>query len=233
MVKLMVSVVARAEALEALRGGADIIDVKNPGEGALGAQKPWVVREIMESLPRGFEVSVALGDLPYLPGTASLAAVGAALLGASYVKVGLLGARSLEEAVQMVRAVKASMEALNLKAKVVACGYADYAELGCLSPLRLPEAAYKAEAEGILVDVKRKDGNLNLFSFLGEEDLRRLVVEAQSFGGFAALAGGLNLEMLEKCVRLGADVVGIRRGVLTNGRVSRSLVAQAASIIHR
>ena len=43
----------------------------------------------------------------------------------------------------------------------------------------------------------------------------------------------LNLEMLEKCVRLGADVVGIRRGVLTNGRVSRSLVAQAASIIHR
>ncbi|RLI14938.1 MAG: hypothetical protein DRO43_02735 [Candidatus Hecatellales archaeon] len=233
MARLMVSVVDRAEALEAVKGGADIVDVKNPAEGALGAQKPWIVKQVKESLPKPLEFSVTLGDLPYIPGTASLAAVGAAVLGANYVKVGLLGARRLEEAAQMVKAVKTSMEALNLKAKIVACGYADYAEHGCLSPLLLPKAAYKGEADGILIDVKSKNSSRNLFSCLTSGNLRKVVAEAQGLGLFAALAGGLNMETLAECVRLGADVVGLRRGVLSaEGRISRSLVAKAASLVH-
>ena len=36
------------EALEAIAGGADIIDVKNPQEGALGANYPWVIKKIKE-----------------------------------------------------------------------------------------------------------------------------------------------------------------------------------------
>ena len=50
-------------------------------------------------------MSVALGDLPALPGTAALAALGAARSGAAYVKVGLWGRRR-EEAVAVVRAVR-------------------------------------------------------------------------------------------------------------------------------
>lgn len=233
MAKLMVSVVDRVEALEAVKGGADIVDVKNPVEGALGAQRPWVVKQVRASLPKHFELSVTLGDLPYIPGTASLAAVGAAVLGADYVKIGLLGARRLEEAAQMIKAAKTSMEALNLKAKIVACGYADHAEHGCLNPLLLPKAAYEAGADGILVDVKCKDSSRNLFSCLSRENLRKLVVEAQGFGLFAALAGGLNLKTLTECVKLGADVVGLRRGVLSaDGKISRGLVAKATSLVH-
>ncbi|KYH38967.1 MAG: hypothetical protein AYL30_002150 [Candidatus Hecatellales archaeon B24] len=233
MARLMVSVVDRAEALEAVKGGADIVDVKNPAEGALGAQKPWIVKQVKESLPKPLEFSVTLGDLPYIPGTASLAAVGAAVLGANYVKVGLLGARRLEEAARMVKAVKTSMEALNLKAKIVACGYADHAEYGSLSPLLLPKAAYKGEADGILIDVKSKNSSRNLFSYLTSGNLRKVVAEAQGLGLFAALAGGLSLKTLAECVRLGADVVGLRRGVLSaEGRISRGLVAKAASLVH-
>ena len=50
-------------------------------------------------------VSVALGDLPALPHTAALAARGAALSGATYVKVGLRGVRELDGAVAMMNAV--------------------------------------------------------------------------------------------------------------------------------
>ena len=42
MLKLLVSVIDEEDAREAYRGGADIIDVKNPEEGALGANFPWV-----------------------------------------------------------------------------------------------------------------------------------------------------------------------------------------------
>lgn len=233
MVKLMVSVVDRNEALEAVRGGADIIDVKNPAEGALGAQKPWIARQIRESLPKGLELSITLGDLPYLPGTASLAAVGAALLGANYVKVGLLGARRLEEAVEMLEAVREAIKTSGFKVKTVACGYADHTDYGCMSPKLLPEAAYRAEADGILVDVKGKRENKALFNCLGKESLRRMLVEAKDFGLFTALAGGLRVETLLECVKLGVDVVGIRRGVMVRGKVDRRLVALASSLIRQ
>ena len=51
-----------------------------------------MVREVGAAAP----VSVALGDLPNLPHTAALAARGAALSGADYVKVGLRGVRELD-----------------------------------------------------------------------------------------------------------------------------------------
>ncbi|GAI18919.1 unnamed protein product [marine sediment metagenome] len=31
------------EALAAVRGGADILDIKNPEEGSLGANFPWII----------------------------------------------------------------------------------------------------------------------------------------------------------------------------------------------
>ena len=234
LVKLMVSVTSEDEALEAMHGGADIIDVKNPAEGALGAQLPDVIRKIRETLPGSMEVSATLGDLPYLPGTASLAAVGAASLGINYVKAGLFGVRSFEEALTMVKAVRSSLRSLGYKVKLVVCGYADYAEYGCINPRILPEVAYRGEADGVLIDVKRKAKRLNLFSYMGEKEILEIQAKAKSFGLFLALAGGLGLEGIEKCSKLGADVIGVRRFALTSlGKVSRSLVAEACKIIHQ
>jgi len=101
-VRLLVSVVSAEEARRAVAGGADIVDVKDPGEGALGAPAPAVVSEVAQVVGGAVPVSVALGDLPDLPHTAALAARGAALSGAAYVKVGLRGARDLDRAVAMM-----------------------------------------------------------------------------------------------------------------------------------
>src|SRR5204863_1296953 len=90
--KLLVSVTDAAEARLAVAGGVDIVDVKNPAEGSLGAPAPGVIEQVRREVPAELPVSVALGDLPALPGTAALAAVGAARAGAAYVKVGLWGA---------------------------------------------------------------------------------------------------------------------------------------------
>jgi len=85
--KVLVSPMNVAEALQAIEGGADIIDVKNPAEGSLGANFPWVIREISEIAKKhGKEISATTGDMPFKPGTASLAALGAAVAGADYIK---------------------------------------------------------------------------------------------------------------------------------------------------
>ncbi|MEM0353700.1 MAG: (5-formylfuran-3-yl)methyl phosphate synthase, partial [Archaeoglobaceae archaeon] len=71
-----------SEALEAIEGGADIIDVKNPSEGSLGANFPWVIRDVANIAKKyRKEVSATTGDMPFKPGTASLAALGAAIAG--------------------------------------------------------------------------------------------------------------------------------------------------------
>jgi hypothetical protein len=47
-------------------GAADIIDVKKPSEGSLGANFPWVIREIKAFSKK--PVSAAIGDFDYKPG---------------------------------------------------------------------------------------------------------------------------------------------------------------------
>ncbi len=81
----------RTRGRRALAGGADIIDVKDPSQGPLGAPSPRVLSEVVAEVGGAVPVSVALGDLPNLPHTAALAARGAVLSGADYVKVGLRG----------------------------------------------------------------------------------------------------------------------------------------------
>jgi hypothetical protein len=54
----------------------DIVDVKKPDEGSLGANFPWVIRQIRDAVPSDKPVSATVGDVPYKPGTVAQAALG-------------------------------------------------------------------------------------------------------------------------------------------------------------
>ncbi len=213
--QLLVSVVNRFEAQEAVRGGADIIDVKNPLEGTLGAQPPRVVREISEVLPPLCPLSACIGDLPKLPGTASLAALGAAVAGADYVKAGLFGVSTVDDAVELMTPIVQAVQGYDNRKRVVAAGYADYEAFRSLAPALLPSVAATAGCYGILVDVKVK-GSSNLFDHCGEEELRSLVRDAQDLGLEVALAGGLVEKDIARVLALGADIIGVRRAVCSS-----------------
>ena len=62
--KLFVSVVDAGEARVAAEAGADIVDVKNPAEGSLGAPAPAVIADVRAALPAELPVSAAIGDMP-------------------------------------------------------------------------------------------------------------------------------------------------------------------------
>jgi hypothetical protein len=210
--KLLVSVVSAAEARLALAGGADIIDVKDPREGALGAPSPSVLTEVVRAVGSAAPVSVALGDMPDLPHTAALAARGAALSGADFVKVGLRGVDNLDRAVAVMCAVQAAVEH---QTQVIAAAYADADALDppALSPGWLPELVRRTGISGALVDTCVKDGR-GLYGWLSDSELAELISGTRAAGGSFAVAGQLTREHL---CRVNADIVGVRSAVCRDG----------------
>ena len=188
------------EASEAIAGGADIIDVKNPREGALGANFPWVIKQIKEIAPKNVQVSCALGDVPNQPGSVSLAAFGAATLGVDYVKVGLHGFKTAEEAVYLLRNVAKAAKGCNPKIKVAAAGYADAQRIDGLDPLQIPEITSKAHVDVAMLDTAVKDGK-SLFAFLSREQLEKFADASHRLGLEVAFAGSLRKEDLPVVLR--------------------------------
>lgn len=233
--KLLISPIDEQEALEAIMGGADIIDVKNPKEGPLGASFPWIIKRIREVTPRNIEVSCTLGDVPNLPGTISLAALGAASTGVNYIKTGLYGLKTKEEAVYMMQNVVKAIKDCDSSIKVAATGYADADRVGSVDPLLIPKIASEAECDFAMVDTAVKDGK-NLFNFLSVDQLRAFVDETHGYGLKVALAGSLKKENLPALCTLGVDVIGLRGAACTNGdrvhgRITQRNVRELAQIV--
>jgi len=203
------------EARAALAGGADIIDVKNPKEGSLGANFPWAIRSVVDLAAGRVPVSATIGDLDYKPGTASLAALGAAVAGAEYVKAGLLGVKTPEQAVEMMAAIVRAVKDFDPRKKVVAAGYSDHARAGCISPLLLPEIAAGAGADLVMVDTAVKDG-MSTFAFMSEAELDRFIGLGHARSLQVALAGAIGFEQLEMLKRLDPDIIGVR-GIVCGG----------------
>jgi uncharacterized protein (UPF0264 family) len=214
--KLLVSVRNKSEAVEAIKGGAHIIDVKNPREGSLGANFPRVIRVVREITPEPMEVSATIGDMPNLPGTASLAALGAVVSGAKYVKTGLFGVKTTEEAAVLMKEVRRAVKDYDANANVIAAGYADFQKVGSLNPLKLPEVACQSRADGVMVDIKIKTEG-NLFDFLRDDHLEELSQKAHENNMFVAFAGSLRKEDISRVFKLGADIIGVR-GAVCSGK---------------
>ena len=87
---LLVSVQNVNEAKQAIKGGADIVDVKNLQEALVGSGHPTIVHDVRSIIPVEKHVSVTLGVVPNQPGTVAMAAYAAGVMNATSVKVGLI-----------------------------------------------------------------------------------------------------------------------------------------------
>ncbi len=207
--QLLISVTSGDEArLVITSGGPIILDVKNPREGSLGAQYPHILRQIRASAPRPQKVSAAIGDMPDLPGTAALAALGAATCHVDYIKVGLWGPKTEAEAIFLLQQIRQAVDGFP-EVAIIAASYADAQRAGTLDPRCLPHIAHTAGVDGCLIDTAVKDGR-GLFDFLTAHDLRALADEAHAAGLLFALAGALQEQDLLQVRDLGADVAGVR-----------------------
>ncbi len=230
---LLASVTDVEEARLALTGGADVLDVKDPRRGPLGACAPETLRAIVavrDAATSRTPVSAALGDIAD-PGDIVARAAEAAACGADFLKVGLRGPRDPSDAAAVLRGVVGAVEAASRRrettpgpggsrVRVVAAAYADAAEIGSLLPDRLPEAAERGGADGCLIDTALKDGR-TLLDHLAPEALRRLVSDCHRRGLLCALSGSLRADQVAEVAALGPDLIGARGALCAGGRQGR------------
>jgi len=222
--QVLISPVSYEEAASILDTEVDIIDIKNVNEGSLGAQFPWHTRQVVElTRVRGIKTSATLGDLPYKPGTAALAAYGAAQCGVTYIKAGLHGLNTYEEACHMMEAVRRAARMVSGTIDVVASGYADYRRFNGLNLHDLLRAARDAQCDVVMVDTAFKDGK-TLFDVLSLEEIREFVSQGQEAGLRVALAGSLKLEQAHLLVDLKPDIIGVR-GAVCEGKDRKTMIS--------
>lgn len=235
MTLLLISPRNIEEALAAIRGGADILDIKNPEEGSLGANFPWIITEVRQAVPVSIPISAAIGDFPNLPGSAALAAFGALKAGADIIKVGLKGTKDAKSATYFVKQVVRAVKSANKSAKIAVCAYGDFERSGTIDPMLIPEIASKCGADIAMIDTAIKDGR-PLTDFLQREDLENFIKGTHSHGLWAALAGSLGPEEVRALKPLNPDVIGVRgavceRGDRNNGSISEKRVQRLKELL--
>ena len=223
---LLVSAQNKAEAMEADRGGADIIDLKNLQEALVGSAHPNLVREVRDIIPAHKHVSVTLGVVPNQPGTVAMAVHAAAMMDATSVKVGFQVA-NYETAVEVLQEARAAIG--NADTKLIGSLFADNLLFeGGLDPHLMVQLAVDGECDGFLIDTLTKDGR-NLFDFMPEPVLRDMVMEAKQAGLSTALSGHLKLENLDELARINPDIVGVRGAVCSSGERDRGVAWEAVA----
>ncbi|MDD1674792.1 MAG: (5-formylfuran-3-yl)methyl phosphate synthase [Methanomicrobiales archaeon] len=226
--QLLVSPRSVEEATHSL--SADIIDVKRPEEGSLGANFPSVIRRIRALTTK--PVSAAIGDFDYRPGGASLAALGAASAGADYIKIGLMFEGN-EHAREVIRAVVHGVKDDYPEKLVVIAAYSDCDRVGSISPHGMVPLAAAEGADVVMVDTGKKDGKSTL-AFMPEAALGSFIQSAHDHGLRAAIAGGLMFPDIPVLRRVNPDIIGVRGMVCggdRNAAIRPELVEQVLKMI--
>lgn len=230
--RLLISIATESEVVAAIEGGAEILDVKDPGRGSLGLADPRVVRAACTAgVPRaaGRLVSAALGDRLAGSEAAALPDSAAELVreGAQVLKVGLAGSGTRGAAAALGglrRRLDELVGGLSHDLRLVAVAFADGAPGEGVTAHQLPDVALAAGADGAMLDTLRK--GRSLLDVMGEKALGRWVEQVRMRGLISGLAGSLGLADLPRAVSLGADVIGLRGAVCAGGRTGNVVAAR-------
>ncbi len=200
MKRLLVSVRSAEEARIALECGVDLIDVKEPRNGPLGAAEANVWREVLAAIGGAVPVSVALGELgAHRP-------PGQIPSGIAFAKVGLAGASALPDWRPGWREIAASFPR---GCAPVAVAYADWRSAAAPSPEEILTAAVEAHCGAVLIDTHDKE-NGDVFRHWPGESLADFLKSALEQGLTTVLAGGLSWNSLERALHCPADYLAVR-----------------------
>lgn len=226
MTRLLVSVRSAAEARRALQGGAQIIDVKEPRAGSLGAADSGVCLEVLEAVGGRVPVSMALGELLETPSTTPLGPVPGAM---AFAKLGLAGAAPLPDWGSLW---KRRCRELPATTRPVAVIYADWQAAAAPSPRDVLQLADEAGCGVLLIDTSDKRHG-DLFAHLSPGRLREILQAARAAGLQVVLAGSLRGAAIEHALALRPDVLAVRGAVCHPDRQGALRTAKVARLAER
>lgn len=208
--ELLVSVRSATEVAEAHAGGASIIDVKEPENGALGSASAETLAAILaqrDEYPH-CRWTAALGEL--FQWDDQITKLGSGWHG---LKIGLSGQRRephwRPRLLQLAKTIRAA-------GPLIPVAYAD-ADLADAPPIpAVLELALEMRAPYFLIDTFTKDGR-RLLDFVSWEQLSEVQERCRCHGISCAFAGSLSLACIDKLALASPDVLAVRGAACVTG----------------
>jgi (5-formylfuran-3-yl)methyl phosphate synthase len=233
--RLLISVRNSDEARDAVEAGADLIDIKEPRAGPLGAAAPETIAEIVRVVGGRCPLSVALGELTddkqiCIPP------------GVQFAKLGLAG--TVRRAFQPDPGIRRLTPAGTLPIDVhdsssiwrdrweqaieqfptsmshVAVVYADFETVEAPPPAEVIECGRKIGCRAMLIDTFDKRGP-GLLGNLSIADIKRLATTARDADMLVVFGGQVTSDHLPDLLPLAPDYIAVRGAVCRGSRAAR------------
>jgi len=198
MTRLLASVTSVEEAAIVLGAGADIIDLKDPARGALGALPLARIQSIVNEVAGQRPVSATVGDLPADPRVLSQAVKATAATGVDFIKVGLFGPEYFQDCLHVLARHASS------GLRLVAVLFADRQ-----SDLDVVAQIAQAGFAGVMLDTADKASG-GLRQHLSLPQLCAFVTGAKERRLLTGLAGSLRIDDIAPLLAADADYLGFR-----------------------
>lgn len=217
--KLLVSVASATEAVEALQGGADLIDLKRPDRGPLGRPDASDVLDLARILPDPHQRSLALGELADGPPDLHwVAHLGEAR--PRFVKFGTSRCRTSDDQTPSFswrERARAWVESHDWQ--VILGIYADFDQPGVngLEPTRAVEEAHALGCAGLLVDTFDKANPTRWYRQTAPPITPDWVAHARASGLLVALAGSLDAQAIPRLATWQPDFIAVRSAACLHG----------------
>ncbi len=220
MTGMLASVRNLEEAKLVYQEGADIIDLKEPNEGALGAAPLTEIHRVVDDLWEKCLISATIGDLPADQVKINEKVIQTAETGVDYVKVGMFSERHIESCLPNL---------IHCSNKGIAIIAVFFADMDFNIDFAI-ETATNARLKGVMLDTARK-GSGGLLTHKNIMQLEYFVNRAKQNDLLTGLAGSLSLEDIPTLLKIASDYIGFRTALCDSNIRAGSLNEQAIQTV--
>jgi uncharacterized protein (UPF0264 family) len=223
MTGMLASVNSAVEALLVLSADVDIIDLKQPALGALGALDISTIKQIVAGIDGRCPVSATIGDLPVRPDPVFKSVKAMAETGVDYIKIGFFPGDNWSGTVNKLSALTGQNLAL------IAVLFADtQPDLSIMSLLK------DAGFSGVMLDTMNKQKG-SLTQMMAKKEIAHFVKQAKARQLLCGLAGSLRMEDIPELIPYQADYLGFRGALCQEhnrlGQLNKQAVIQIRQAI--
>ncbi len=222
MTGMLASVNSIAEAVLVLNAQVDIIDLKQPARGALGALDTDLVTQIVAEIANRCPVSATVGDLPMQPELIFNAVNAMASTGVDYIKIGFFPDGDWFATVE-------KLTELTPQHALIAVLFADAQPDFAIIP-----ALKQAGFTGVMLDSMNKQ-NGSLTQVMTQTDIAQFVKLSKTQSLLCGLAGSLKLDDIATLMPYQVDYLGFRGALCEQhqrtGQLNQTAIAQIKQAI--
>ena len=218
MTQMLASVTSTAEALLALELGADIIDLKNPDDGALGALPLETIQDIVKAIDGRRVVSATIGDPSDDISLVMRKITAVAATGIDIVKIGIATSRAQLASWQ-------GMAWEPISTRLVAVLFADQPPDFDFLDMLADQAFY-----GVMLDTADKSHG-GLRSHFDTNEIQAFVDRTHRLKLVCGLAGSLKRDDIVPLLRSNPDYLGFRGALCHQNSRTASIDVEAFTAI--